>query len=205
LGDCHYLCTAVASEPLGSGFRQSENAAGLERHEQIDVLNHTLGGSFTHTILERSAFCIAIFVAILAFLHFSITRDVTTPVIGVALFCAGAMDAFHTLAADRLIDAVAYNLNLIPFTWAICRLFNAMIMIGGVGIFLIWPIETRKTGFRFVAVTSLVFGVVAYFVIHTSFSVSDTRLLNRCTNAANSNRLTLGALRCGLKTGIKSI
>ena len=53
-------------------------AAGLERHEQIDVLHHTLAGSFTHTILEWSTFCMAIFVAILAFLHFSITH-VTRP------------------------------------------------------------------------------------------------------------------------------
>ena len=51
----------------------------------IDVLYLTLTGSFTHTILEWSAFCTAIFTVVLAFIHFRLSRDVTTPVIGVQL------------------------------------------------------------------------------------------------------------------------
>ncbi len=60
----------------------------------------------------------------LAFVHFRLTNEPSLPVIGMAMACAGGMDAFHTLAADRLIDAVADNRDLIPFTWAICRMFH---------------------------------------------------------------------------------
>ena len=128
---------------LGIEFASPEHlidfqaAANVPPHLLDDELHRTLAGSFTHTILEWSAFAAAIFTTILAFAHFSIQRDVTTPVIGVALLCAGLMDAFHTLAADRLIDAVADNHNLIPFTWAICRLLNALLTIIGVSIFLL--------------------------------------------------------------------
>ena len=125
-----------------------------------------MAGSFTHTILEWSAFTMAIFAMLLALIHFTIRRDVATPIVGVALFCAGTMDAFHTLAADRLIHAVADNHNLIPFTWAICRLFNALIMLSGVSVLLLRNGKHKTTGVRFVLTTSLAFGVMAYGIIH---------------------------------------
>ncbi|MCH8252933.1 MAG: hypothetical protein IID36_10820, partial [Planctomycetes bacterium] len=142
-------------------------ADGLSALQQADMLHKTLSGSFVHTILEWSAFCTAIFTAILAFVHFRIKRDVATPIIGVALFCAGCMDAFHTLAADRLIHASADNTDLIPFTWAICRLLNALIMTVGVGMFLFRGINVQKEGLRFIVLTSGVFGITAYVVIRT--------------------------------------
>jgi two-component system, NtrC family, sensor kinase len=84
----------------------------------------------------------------------------------VALFCAGMMDAFHTLAADRLINAVADNTNLIPFTWAICRLFNALIVLVGVSLLLLAKPQQIKHGSPFILVTSLLFGAIAYGTIH---------------------------------------
>jgi len=135
----------------------------------IDAMHKSLSGSFTHTILEWSAFCTAIFVVIFSFVHFNIRKDVTTPIIGVALFFAGSMDAFHTLAADRLIEAVADNRNLIPFTWAICRVFNVLILISGVTIILFTSNQKTKkseAGLKFVILTSLIFGSVAFGIIH---------------------------------------
>ncbi|MHC5721002.1 MAG: hypothetical protein ACYTX0_55520, partial [Nostoc sp.] len=93
------------------------------------VIYQSLEGSFVHTILEWSAVCTAIFTVILAFAHFYIKSDIITPIIGVTLLCAGLIDAFHTLAADRLIEAVADNSKLIPFTWAVCRLSNVLVTI----------------------------------------------------------------------------
>ncbi|HEB90552.1 MAG TPA: hypothetical protein ENI85_13355, partial [Deltaproteobacteria bacterium] len=86
-----------------------------------------LRGSFTHTLLEWTAVCFAAFGGMLALVQYRIVRDPFLPIIGFAFVCAGAMDAFHTFAADRLLEAVADNRDLIPFTWAICRAFNAMI------------------------------------------------------------------------------
>lgn len=131
----------------------------------IDVMHHTLSGSFTHTILEWSAFCTAIFTVILSLIHFYLKADVVTPIIGIALFSSGCMDAFHTLAADRLIQGVADNQNLIPFTWAICRLFNALIMLGGAGFFLIAQPRRWKSGITLVVLSSLVFGVIAFWIV----------------------------------------
>tara|TARA_Y100000031_G_scaffold46936_1_gene53510 strand:- start:1003 stop:1374 length:372 start_codon:yes stop_codon:yes gene_type:complete len=92
---------------------QIEAVTGMGPTEILDSMFRSLSGSFT---------------------HFSIKHDSTTPAIGIALFCAGGMDAFHTLAAGRLIEATADNTTLIPFTWAICRLFNALILVTGVSL-----------------------------------------------------------------------
>ena len=118
-----------------------------------------LSGSVIHTLLEWTAFCTAFFTVILAFAHYSTTRDVVTPVIAVALFSAGTMDAFHTLAAARLIEAVADNRELIPFTWALCRMFNALIMIMGISILLF---SKRQCSNSLLIVTiSVLFGLLA--------------------------------------------
>lgn len=143
-----------------------ETLSTLEKTKLTDILHHHLQGSFTHTILEWSAFCTAIFTVILAFSYFWIQKDITTPIIGLALFFAGVMDAFHTLAADRLINAVADNQDLIPFTWAICRLFNGLITIFGVGFFLIIKPHKLSQSFKLVSLFSCLFGFIAYGIIH---------------------------------------
>ncbi len=114
----------------------------------------------------------AIFAGLLALIHFTIRRDVATLILGIALFCAGVMDAFHTLAADRLINSVADNRDLIPFTWAICPLFNALIMISGAGVLLSRNGESKNTGIRFALTTSAAFGAAAYGIIHLCASSS---------------------------------
>jgi|GEM_PF-1081655 len=141
-----------------------EAAKGHLQHQMVDSMFYTLSGSFTHTILEWSAFCAAIFAAALSFAHFNIKRDAAAPVIGVALLCAGCMDAFHTLAADRLIEATADNRNLIPFTWAICRLFNSIILIAGAGLLMLRG--KKDTSPQFIIAVSMVFGIAAYGIIH---------------------------------------
>ena len=157
---------------VGFDFRSSAIAldpdalALLSPQEVTDALHHALEGSYTHTILEWSAVCAAIFTVVLAFAHFNIKRDVTTPVIGVALLCAGFMDAFHTLAADRLIEAVASNQNLIPFTWALCRLLNAALTIIGVSLFFIDSSSKKWRGnVTFLTIVSVGFGLLSYSVI----------------------------------------
>ncbi|NQZ31551.1 MAG: hypothetical protein HRU06_09765 [Oceanospirillaceae bacterium] len=144
----------------------------------LDQMFYRLAGGFTHALLEWTAFCAAIFVVLLSFCHYSITKDVTTPVIGVALFCAGAMDAFHTLAATRLVSAVAENTDLIPFTWALSRVFNALIMIIGVGIFLRRDKIKPQKGMLFIVMASLAFSAIGYLLIHlaaTSESLPQTQ------------------------------
>ena len=131
-----------------------------------------LSGALTHVVLEWTAFTTAVFTVILAFSHYSIKRDVVTPIIGIALFCAGTMDAFHTLAAARLIEAVADNTDLIPFTWALCRMFNALIMLVGVGILLNRGKNTLANA-KLIVIVSISFAIVAYGLIHWSATSTD--------------------------------
>ncbi|MBL4583002.1 MAG: hypothetical protein JKX83_00135 [Pseudomonadales bacterium] len=143
-----------------------QQLAGLAEHQQLDLYFARLSGAFTHTILEWTAFCIAIMTVFLAASHYFISKNLTTLIIGAALFLAGCMDAFHTLAADRLIEAVADNRDLVPFTWAICRVFNALILIGGVMLLLSRSGDiTGKADFKVLGLSFIGTAVVAYGII----------------------------------------
>ena len=161
-----FCITPFLLNKIGIDFSSTSIPLPEPRSLLLDDLFYKLSGAFTHTILEWSAFSVAIIIAILGLVHFHISKQVTVPVICIALLCAGSMDAFHTLAADRLIDAVADNKKLIPFTWAISRTFNALIIISGVSIFLLNPKLSKKAGFNFVISISILFIVLAYVIIH---------------------------------------
>ena len=155
----------LAGADFGSAPRILDQVAlaALTDSQVLDSIYASLAGSFTHTILEWSAFSIAITTVVFAFAHFQMRRDAVTPIIGVALFAAGSMDAFHTLAADRLISATAPNEEFIPFTWAISRVFNASITMAGVTLLL--ARGKRETNLTFILMVSAVFGLAAYAII----------------------------------------
>ncbi|MBG1244299.1 ATP-binding protein [Nostoc sp. NZL] len=157
------LGVSFASSLLPRNLEIVCNPASLGFIEE--VIYQRLQGSFVHTILEWSAVCTAIFTIILAFAHFYIKSDIITPIIGVTLLCAGLIDAFHTLAADRLIEAVADNSKLIPFTWALCRLCNALVTIIGVSIFLFSKPTRWQGSLKFIVAVTLGFGLVCYGII----------------------------------------
>jgi len=149
----------------------------LSSSQVEDALHNALAGSFTHTVLEWSALFTAFLTFFLSIIFYLIKRQAIIPIIGIALFCAGIMDAFHTLAADRLILTVADNHNLIPFTWTVCRLFNVCILMAGAWALLVMKDFDEKTNIKFVLSISLVFGVIAYLVIYlcaTSNSLPET-------------------------------
>lgn len=110
---------------------------GLSAGELAEANHAALRGSYTHLIFGWTATSLAIFLFVLAFIRARHTQDASPAVIGLALVCGGAMDAFHVLAATRLIDSVADNRDLIPFTWAMCRLFNASIQLIGVSLVVV--------------------------------------------------------------------
>ena len=134
----------------------------------LRILHRILMGSFVHTILEWSAFCVALFTVVFAFTHYRVKRDITTPIIGTALFCAGMIDAFRVLAADGLIESVDDQQRFILFTWAISRTFNVLILIAGTAPF-VWTInrkliETPERSVRFLLAAGVLFGVMGYAV-----------------------------------------
>lgn len=138
----------------------------MSKYQKLDALYHSLSGSFIHTILEWSAFCTAIFTALLSFVYFQIKRDIVTPIIGIALFFAGSMDAFHILISDRLIATHAESYKVMIFTWTVCRLFNPLILIAGASIFLVSRVKKYSGDLAFVATIALVFSMISYAIIH---------------------------------------
>ena len=126
-------------------------------------------GEIVHTLLEWSAVCVAFFATLFAFTHYTLRQDVTTPIVGSALFFSGVLDAFHTLAAAGLLGPVDDPEQFIPFTWALSRTFNAVIMIAGTAIFLdrgpAGYSRNRRRGSKFLILVGVLFGLVAYAII----------------------------------------
>lgn len=144
---------------------------------------YVLAGAFIHTILEWTAFCVALVVAMLSVVHFRLKHDVTTPVIGTALFCSGMLDAFNALAASRLTFSVLNPDDFFPFTWAVARTFNVLILIAGTLPFL-FTVEnkvqdSRPQGIGLVILLGCLFALMAYATIYVfAVMVPTPRSLN---------------------------
>ena len=73
-----------------------ERLAGASPEALTEAAFESLSGAFAHTLLEWTAFSVALFTVLLTFSHYKITQDLTVPIIGVSFFMGGGMDAFHT-------------------------------------------------------------------------------------------------------------
>jgi len=150
------------------GFNVTEVASwNLKNTDLADEMFYTLKGGLQHALLEWSAVIVALMTVMLSFIHYRINRDFTVPIIGIALVSSGFTDAFHTLAAMRLIDAVADNTDLIPFTWALSRGFHSTILVVGVLIALLFlKHKTIIRGPQFIGIICVLFIGVAYILVH---------------------------------------
>ena len=131
----------------------------------MDALHESVEGGFIHLIMEWSAVCVAVFIVILSWVTFSIRRDVATPILGVALFLAGTMDAYTSSPPTASSCPRRTQAILIPFTWALCRTFNALIISFGAWIALRRRAGPGKRGQIFIVVVSLLFAAGAWLVI----------------------------------------
>ena len=87
-------------------------------------------------LLEWTAVCAAAFVAMFTFVHAHLKREGSAAIIGIALVCAAAMDAVHTLAINGMVNAVVEHDKLAPFMGVVCRLFNGCILTAGLAVTL---------------------------------------------------------------------
>ncbi|MBL4657898.1 MAG: response regulator [Flavobacteriales bacterium] len=166
------IYTSLFLNLLGLDFSSSPKALSKEALSsgtvKPDDLFYALAGALHHALLEWSAVSIAVAAAVVSFAHYTQRGDVTVPIIGMALLCAGFVDAFHTLAATRIISANAPNPDFIPFTWALSRIFNASIMILGITISLWISKHTNSDKLNSLPVLLLVsvfFITLAYAVV----------------------------------------
>ena len=139
---------------------------------RVDWLRYCLQGSFLHNLLEWTAVCLAVLTALITFIHFDLTRNMLTPVIGAALFWSGCVDAFHTLASDHFIHRVADAERFIPITWTASRLFSCVVLLVGAGILLVHKRDRNRWD------RSLLMGTVG------AFGIGSYALVQYCANSA---------------------
>ena len=132
-----------------------------------------LRGAIIHALLEWSSVAFALIVAVLAFVHYRTTGEITAPIIGLAMLFSGAMDAFHILAAMRLVLATAPDTDFIPFTWAASRSFNALILFTGTLLALRATRAGTASSPNTLPRVALAFGLVALAVIVITATASD--------------------------------
>jgi signal transduction histidine kinase len=135
--------------------------AKIQEYERQSELHDFLLGRSFHTIFVSFTIAIAFLTVLLSFIDFRIKGDVSTPIVGIALFCAGLLDTFHILVSTQVIRVPDQQVYLTAFTWFFCRMFHASILILGVSIFLVrldlFREENRKNARRFVIYSGVVF------------------------------------------------
>jgi signal transduction histidine kinase len=125
-----------------------------------------LGGGFTHSILLASAGSVALCSALLSFAHSATKKDVLSAVIAIALFWSGFTSLGQVLWAEGLLYWAADVTDFIPFTWAISRLFNSIILVTGAGIVYLGRNRSRSAPRpRQLLVLFLIFGALAVAVV----------------------------------------
>lgn len=157
----------LAGIDLGSPI---ESAATAEAADSPEEAYRVLAGGFVHTILEWSAVGVALITVLLAFLHYHEKGEAATPIIGLAWFCAGLVDAIHTLGADRLFPVAATHEAFTDFTWLVSRTVNIVILIIGAALFVIsgqaMSREKRKRGMGFVLSVTAFFALIAFAAVY---------------------------------------
>jgi PAS domain S-box-containing protein len=134
-------------------------------YDVIDSSYHEKRGAFTHAILETSSIIISLLTYFLVFTSYTVKKDLIYPVLGMVLLCTGFMDGFHTLIASRLIDVVADNKDIIPFTWALSRTFTSAISLIGICIVLLRKKNNVQHGHIFIFLISFFFLLIGYLSI----------------------------------------
>lgn len=146
----------------------------LEGPLQSGVFYRTLRGAFVFTLLEWTAFCVALVTVTFSFVHYFLTRDLITPIVGTALFFSGCVDAFHVLAADLITEEVSNHEQFVPWVWTLSRLLNSLIVVAGAVPFLWTERRTQAhRGLRYTLLTGLLCALASYALVHVLADVSE--------------------------------
>jgi len=137
---------------------------------ELNLGHYGLKGNLVHTLLEWTAACMALFVGALAISQYRLTKEIALPVVGLALIWAAGMNAFHTIAADRLLFDTAVQPDLMPYTWAIGRFLHASILLLGIGLFTIWMPRRKKIPIAAVAGIGIALIAIAGLVVYAASS-----------------------------------
>jgi len=176
---------ALAGVDFGSPAPRPDVSAllAMSQAEQLAELHRVLQASFVHDLLEWAAVCLAAFTAILAFFHFGLTRNLLTPVIGVALLVSGCLDAVHALAADGFVHRVAAPNVFVPLTWTASRVFSCLVLLAGAAIVVVRKPGRDNWDKSLIFGTAVVFGAGSFLLVAYCAGSSH---LPRCLLPGNS-------------------
>mgnify|MGYP001262992362 CR=1 FL=1 len=106
------------------------------RQSDLYKLTSTVSSTtFIQTIIAWSTFLLASLVAALAIMHFYVSRDAATPVIGMAFMCVAIMELVYAIYTALVISNSVEIETMMPLLWTGGRLFHALIMLIGVSLF----------------------------------------------------------------------
>jgi hypothetical protein len=142
---------------------QQYSFAGID--ERTALFYQTLRGAFVFTLLEWTAFCIALVTVTFSFVHYFLARDIITPIVGTALFFSGSLDAFLVLAANLVTEPAAQHDQLVPFVWTISRTINAMIVVVGTAPFLWRSPRATSHGLRYILLVGVLCALASFAVV----------------------------------------
>ncbi len=166
------ITTFICSIPfilylLGLDFTYSNKFINLSDVKTInelasnEILTPLLKGKFIHTFIVSFSITIAFVTTILSFVDYFIKKNASTPIVGIALFCAGMLDLVHIISADQIINYQLSDINISSFTWLFSRVFHALILMFGVSIFLLQRkdtfIEEYKSERYFIGFIGIIF------------------------------------------------
>jgi signal transduction histidine kinase len=159
---------------------KSDEIMQLINVEDNGILQEYFHARFIHIILASAAITIAFLTMVLAFIDFRVKRDMSTPIVGVALFCSGLLYVFHLLVSTGLIHTVNRQIYITSFTWFFCRLFHASILILGAGILLLRKdnasLRTNEHKLRFIIYISIIFVALTFATIILLFRNESAQL-----------------------------
>ena len=129
-------------------------------------------GPVTHALLEWSGVMLAAVGVMLAMISYRANGKPVAPILALAFFFSGVMDAFHTLAALGLIHGQVADRDFVPLTWALARTFSAVILL--IGAIVVWrtPGARYRQHTRGILLVGLIFGVAALIAINLASQAS---------------------------------
>lgn len=132
----------------------------------IQEVYERLRGAFIHTILEAAAVGVAFITGLLAVAHYRMQGGIVAPILALALFFGGVLDAFHILAANYLVLGRAGHAGITILSWSIGRMFHATILVVGVVALVSASRRTESVKpDRFVASWGIAFGILTILVV----------------------------------------
>lgn len=155
----------IQMNPLDLDKMESSTA-----NDQKNMLYAIFRGRFIHIFLVSISIATAFLTALLTFVDFRLSRDISTPIVGIALICACVFDIFHVLTISRFISLPPQILDITPFTWLFTRTFHAIILITGVLTYLL--LRTRNKIIERKDERAIIFIIAGIFILLTVLTIN---------------------------------